>query len=75
MLVLCLLTFASPQISKIFHFTYSLRYTYIIMITLSIIGAIELDKIKNSYNLLEVSLIGIIDLAILYFIGIYIPHS
>ena len=46
MLVLCLLTFASPQISKIFHFTYSLRYTYIIMITLSIIGAIELDKIK-----------------------------
>ena len=74
-LLLCSLTFVSPQISKIFHFTYSLRYTYIIMITLSSIGAIQLDKIKNSYNLLEISIIGIIDLAILYFIGVYIPHS
>lgn len=74
MIILCICTFISPQISKIFHFTYSLRYTYIIMITLMIIVAMQLDHIRNSYSIIEVEIIGIINLIILYTIGIYVPH-
>ena len=74
MIILCICTFISPQISKVFHFTYSLRYTYIIMITLLSIVAMQLDHIKNSYSIIEVLIIGIIDLIILYVIGIFVPH-
>ena len=40
-----LITLVSPQLSKIFHFTYSLRYTYGFTVLLLVTGAIGLNHI------------------------------
>lgn len=71
-LAIILITLLSPKIGFIFQFTYSLRYTYIISITLLLIAAHSFENL----TLIKSSLLWIsefIVLILLFILGYYIP--
>lgn len=72
-LVAILFTFLSPQLSKIFHFTYSLRYTYGIMVILLISGALWFNHI-HSRSIKQISINGLILFLICLTVGVIIPY-
>ncbi|MBQ7889478.1 MAG: YfhO family protein [Erysipelotrichaceae bacterium] len=47
LLAIFLITLATPQFGKLFHFTYSLRYTMLLMLLLLLIGTISLDQLED----------------------------
>lgn len=68
-IILLLLTLANPIFGKFFHFTYSLRYTFIIMFTLLFICA----QILNNNKKFEISniIVGVSIVICIYFIVRY----
>lgn len=72
LLIFTLLTLVSPFIGKIFHFTYSLRYTIIFNFTILIIAALSLDKLKKVHLPTLLITEGII-LVLLALFGIILP--
>lgn len=47
LVIISLLTLLSPKIGMIFHFTYSLRYTYFIMLSFLIVGSASLNELYD----------------------------
>lgn len=73
MVILALLTLVSPLFGKLFHFTYSLRYSLIIEYTLLICGSMIYNNIKD-INVSRLWLSELFILIILFMLGIYVPY-
>lgn len=73
-LIILLLTFISPQIAKVFHFTYSLRYTYGIMLILLICGALWYNHDHRS-STRQIVINGLIQFVVCLLIGVVWPLS
>lgn len=68
LLAISLLTLISPKLGLLFHFTYSLRYSYFVMLALLIVGAYGLETIykeDHKYKLVSIIIVLIIASVIL----------
>ena len=71
-IVVILSTLSSPIVGKLFHFTYSLRYSMIVEYSLLIVGSLIYSKMKQ-VNLKILWATEIIILLLMFTIGIFIP--
>ncbi|MEG0409148.1 MAG: YfhO family protein [Bacilli bacterium] len=74
-LTVILLTLVSPKVGFIFQFTYSLRYSFIVSITLLLLSAITFDKYLDKFSAPLLWITEIFIISTITIIGFLIPTS